>query len=126
MAGEAVHPWRSPVLGVLLALPFVPLFQHHPDGAYDLLTLLLVLGAGVRLGETRGPERGSATGGAVLLTVVALLALFWAPWWLAVGLAVLAGWTVAMNRAAPAPGRPLVTFGVAWPLVMAAMVLWFR
>jgi hypothetical protein len=124
MASPAVRHWFAPLLGVLLALPFVLVFRLHPDGAYDLLTLLLALGAGVRLGA--GPATGAARAGAVLLAVVlvvlALLAFFWSPLWLAAGFVLLAGWTFAAHRRRPHP--PLLPFGSAWSLAVAGVVLW--
>jgi hypothetical protein len=124
MAPPDVRRWLPPLLGLLLALPFIPFFRLHPDGAYDLLTLLLVLGAGVRLGAA--PASGAARAGAVLLAIVlvvlALLAFFWSPLWLAAGFMLLAGWTFAAHRRRPHP--PLLPFGSAWSLAAAGVVLW--
>lgn len=116
--------WRGPLLGVLLAAPFVPLFQRHPDGAIDLLTLLLVLGAGFLVGAAPPGMRTGAGAAAAGVTVLALLGLFWSPAWLAAGLAVLAAWSLARHLRAPAP-RPLLPFGFVWSLAAAAMTLWF-
>ena len=115
--------WLPAVLGLALALPFVPLFRVHPDGAWDLLTLLLVLGTGVRLGAA--PGTGSARVApillVVLLVVLALLALFWSPLWLALGFVVLAAWTYAAHRSG---SRRALPFGTVWPLIAAGIVLW--
>lgn len=108
------------LLGLVLALPFVPFFRLHPDGAYDLLTLLLVLGAGVRLGAAPRLGAGPVLL-AALLVALALLALFWSPLWLAAGFIVLAAWTYAAHRGGP---RPVLPFGTVWPLLAAGIVLW--
>lgn len=116
--------WRAPLVGVLLALPFVPLFLRHPDGAIDLLTLLLVLGAGFRVGAAPPGMRTGADAGAAALTVLALLGLFWSSAWLAAGLGALAAWSLALHLRAPGP-RPLLPFGFVWGLAAALLVLWF-
>ena len=112
--------WLPAVLGLVLALPFVPFFRLHPDGAYDLLTLLLVLGVGVRLGAAPRLGAGPVLL-AVLLVALSLLALFWSPLWLALGFVLLAAWTYAARRGGP---RRALPFGTVWPLIAAAIVLW--
>jgi hypothetical protein len=116
--------WMQPLLGVALAAPFVPLFVLHPDGAIDLLTLLLALGAGFRVGAAPAGARAGAMGAAAGLVALALLAFFWSPAWLAAGLGALAAWSLARHLRAPAP-RPLLPFGFVWSLAAAAMALWF-
>lgn len=116
--------WRAPLAGVLLALPFVPLFLQHPDGAIDLLTLLLVLGAGFRVGAAPPGMRTGAGAGAAALTVLALLGLFWSPAWLAAGLGALAGWSLALHLRAHGP-RSLLPVGFVWALAAGLLVLWF-
>lgn len=119
------RPWLAPLVAVLLALPFVPLFVLHPDAAFDLLTLLLVLGAGVRLGAAPadGTRWWAAAAGAALLVALALLTLFWSPLWLVGGLALLGAWSFAVARRR-GPGAPPIPFGTVWPLAAALLVLW--
>lgn len=118
----AARRWLPALLGVLLALPFVPFFRMHPDGAYDLLALLLALGAGVRVGAASGEGAPpvSAVAGAVLLVALALLAFFWSPLWLAGGFLLLAVWIFVANRSRSGP--PL-SFGSAWCLTAAVLLL---
>lgn len=120
------QPWRSPVLAVLLALPFIPFFIRHPDGAFEVLAMLMVLGAGVRLGLAGGGwARHGAIASAFLIVVCAFLTLSWGPAWLAAGLGVLALWSLAAHLRSPAAHRPRVPFGVVWPLAVGVMVVWF-
>lgn len=114
--------WLLPALGVVLAAPVVPVFLLHPDLAYELLAMLLVLGAGVRLGAgpTEITARVVGIAGAVAVIVMALLGLFWTPLWLVGGLLLLAAWTFAAHRRDPHP--PLLPFGTAWCLAAAGVV----
>jgi hypothetical protein len=125
---RADRRWGLPALGVVLAVPLVPVFLLHPDLAYELLAMLLVLGAGVRLGAgpagPAGPAaRTAAIATAVALVVMALLGLFWTPFWLVWGLLLLAAWTFAAHRRRP--HSPLLPFGTAWCLAAAGVLVWW-
>ena len=126
------RPPLVPVLaGFALALPFIPLLSMHPDGAFDLLTLILALTGGIYLGAAlRGAGRGRIAFEGVLsavLVVFALLALWWSPLWLAAGLVLHGAWDLAHHTGAVAHGvrRWFPPFCAAWDWAVAAMVVFF-
>ncbi len=137
MQAEPTAPTRSraplvPVIaGFVLALPFLPLFSMHPDGAFDLLALLLAFTGGIYLGAAlNGGRRGrlafeAAFGG--LMVVFGLLALFWSPLWLALGVVLHGVWDLVHHTGAVEHGvrRWFPPFCAAWDWAVAAMIFWY-
>ena len=121
-----------PLMGVVLALPFLGILLYHPDGAWDLLTLLLALTGGVYAGAAlrHGVPRRvlvAEVAMAAALVVVAALALWWAPWWLAVGYTAHGVWDLFHHPRAVDVGvrRWFPPFCAAFDAVVAALVLFF-
>jgi hypothetical protein len=121
-----------PVLGgFAMALPFLVLFNEHPDGAYDLLTLILAFTGGIyygvalREGSRRRLIGETLAGGA--LTIVAALALWWNPLWLAAGFAAHGLWNLAHHTGAVKHGirRWFPPMHAAWEWAVAAMVVFY-
>jgi hypothetical protein len=118
-------------LGFALALPFLPLFQMHPDGAFDLLALLLAFTGGIYFGAAlNGGRRGRLAfegAFAALMIVFGLLALFWSPLWLALGFALHGVWDLVHHTGAVEHGvrRWFPPFCAAWDWIIAAMVVFF-
>jgi len=121
-----------PVLGgVAMALPFLVLFELHPDGALDLLSLILAFTGGIyygvalREGSRRRLIGETLAGGA--LTVLAAFALWWTPTWLAVGFAAHGLWNLAHHTGAVKHGirQWFPPMHAAWEWAVAALVLYF-
>jgi len=126
---------RSPLIPVLVgfaaAVPFYVLFTLHPDGALDLLTLILAFAGGIYFGAAlRDGSRGRLVGEALaggLMVLVAALALWWSPLWLALGFGVHGVWNLAHHTGHAKNGvRPWFppTYA-AWEWVVAAMVVYY-
>ncbi|MBW3569860.1 MAG: hypothetical protein KY467_02025 [Gemmatimonadetes bacterium] len=129
------HRRRAPLvpvfLGLALALPFLLLFRLHPDGAFDLLALILALTGGIYLGAAlHGGRRGRLVLEGVfaaVLVVLALLALSWSPLWLALGFVLHGLWDLAHHTGVVKHGvrRWFPPFCAAWDWMVAAMVVFF-
>lgn len=127
---------RSPAIpaltGGVLALPFIAILMYHPDGAYDLLALILAFTGGVYTGSALRAEvatRKLAVEWAfgALLVIVAALSFWWSPTWLAAGFGVHAVWDVAHHARQPGLGirRWFPPFCAAFDLAIAALVLFY-
>ena len=126
-------PRTVPALfGVVLALPFLGLFLYHPDGAVDLLALLLALTGGVYVGAALRHGVGRLVLAlevvmAAWMMVCAALGLWWAPWWLAVGFTTHGVWDMVHHPRALDVGvrRWFPPFCAAFDAVVAALILYF-
>lgn len=126
---------RSPLIpvavGFALALPFLGFFQLHPDGAFDLLALILALTGGIYVGAAlRGGTRGRLafeTIAAAALVIMAFLGLSWSPLWIAAGFALHGAWDLAHHTGAVTHGvrRWFPPFCASWDWAIAAMVVYF-
>ena len=126
---------RSPLLPVLagfaLAAPFLLILSRHPDGAFDLLALLMAFTGGIYYGAAlNGGRRGRIVfeaAFATLLIVFGFLALAWSPLWLALGFALHGVWDLMHHTGAVAHGvrRWFPPFCAAWDWAIAAMVVFF-
>jgi hypothetical protein len=126
---------KSPLVPVLggfaMSLPFLVLFNEHPDGAFDLLTLILAFTGGIyygvalREGSRRRLIGETLAGGA--LTILAALALWWTPILLAVGFAAHGLWNLAHHTGAVKHGirRWFPPMHAAWEWAIAAMVVFY-
>ena len=136
-AAESTHPRRRgaplvPVmLGFALALPFLLIFIKHPDGAFDLLSLLLAFTGGIYYGASlNGGRRGRVVfegAFAALLIGFGLLALAWSPLWIALGFALHGVWDLVHHTRGVEHGvrRWFPPFCAAWDWAIAAMVVYF-
>jgi hypothetical protein len=114
-----------------MSLPFLVLFNEHPDGAFDLLTLILAFTGGIyygvalREGSRRRLIGETLAGGA--LTILAALALWWTPILLAVGFAAHGLWNLAHHTGAVKHGirRWFPPMHAAWEWAIAAMVVFY-
>lgn len=126
---------RSPLIpvaaGFVLALPFLGFFIIHPDGAFDLLSLILALTGGIYVGAAlHGGSRGRLAFETVLaaaLVVLAFLGFSWSPLWVALGFALHGAWDLAHHTGAVAHGvrRWFPPFCAAWDWAVAAMIVYF-
>lgn len=126
---------RSPLIpmfiGFALALPFLGLFRIHPDGAFDLLALILALTGGIYLGAAlQGESRGKLiieTVFAAVLVVLGLLSLSWTPLWMALGFVLHGVWDLVHHTGGVRHGvrRWFPPFCAAWDWAIAAMVVFF-
>jgi hypothetical protein len=124
---------KSPLIPVLggfaMAVPFLYLFREHPDGAFDLLSLILAFTGGIyygvalREGSRRRLIGETLAGGG--LTILAALALWWNPLFLAVGFAAHGVWNLAHHTGAVKHGirRWFPPMHAAWEWAIAAMVV---
>lgn len=119
------------VVGFAAALPYYVLFLRHPDGAYDLLTLVLAFTGGIYYGValregTRRRLIGEALAGGAL-TLLAALALWWTPLWLALGFAAHGLWNLAHHTGAVKHGirHWFPPMHAAWEWAIAALVVYF-
>lgn len=124
-------PLLPVALGFVLALPFLVIFIKHPDGAFDLLALLLSFTGGIYYGATlNGGRRGRVLfegGFAALLIGFGFLALAWSPLWLALGFALHGVWDLVHHTGGVQHGvrRWFPPFCAAWDWAIAAMVVYF-
>jgi hypothetical protein len=137
MHAEADSPprRRSPLLPVLagfaLAAPFLLIFSKHPDGAFDLLALLMAFTGGIYYGAAlNGGRRGRVVFEGVfggVLIVFGFLALSWSPLWLALGFGLHGVWDLVHHTGGVSHGvrRWFPPFCAAWDWAIAAMVLFF-
>lgn len=138
MQAESTLPRRRsgaplvPVMaGFALALPFLAVFIKHPDGAFDLLALLLTFTGGIYYGASlKGGRRGRIVFEGVfaaLLIGFGLLALSWTPLWLALGFALHGVWDLVHHTGGVEHGvrRWFPPFCAAWDWAIAAMVVYF-
>ena len=135
MHTQAAPRRRAPLVpvfaGFVLALPFLAFFRIHPDGAFDLLSLILALTGGIYLGAAlHGGTRGRVVIETVLaatLVILAFLALAWSPLWLALGLVLHGAWDLPHHTGAVSHGvrRWFPPFCAAWDWAIAAMVVFF-
>lgn len=126
---------RAPLLPVLagfaLALPFVLLFVMHPDGAFDLLALLLAFTGGIYYGAAlNGGRRGRIVfegAFAALLIAFAFLGFSWSPLWMAAGFALHGLWDLVHHTGAVQHGvrRWFPPFCAAWDWAIATMIVFF-
>ena len=126
---------RSPLIpafvGFALALPFLGLFRIHPDGAFDLLALILALTGGIYLGAAlNGGARGRlAFEGtfAAVLVILALLSLTWSPLWMALGFVLHGVWDLVHHTGGVSHGvrRWFPPFCAAWDWAIAALIVFF-
>lgn len=126
---------RAPVvpvlLGLLAALPFLGIFLYHPDGAYDLLALILAFAGGSYAGAALRPDlrRGlylleCAVGWAMV--VAAALSLWWSPFWLALGYGMHGAWGLAHRRMIRTELRGWFRpFSATFDFAAAALVIWY-
>jgi hypothetical protein len=121
-----------PVLGgFAMALPFLVLFNEHPDGAFDLLSLILAFTGGIyygvalREGSRRRLLGETLAGGG--LTILAALALWWNPIFLAVGFAAHGLWNLAHHTGAIKHGirHWFPPMHAAWEWAIAALVVFY-
>jgi hypothetical protein len=104
--------------------------MYHPDGAFDLLTLILAFtggtytGAALRAEVGRGKLATEWAFGAALV-IVAALSLWWAPIWLAAGFGAHAAWDVVHHTRRPGLGirRWFPPFCAAFDIAVVALVL---
>ncbi|HEY0036882.1 MAG TPA: DUF6010 family protein [Longimicrobium sp.] len=127
---------RSPaipaLIGIVLALPFIAILMYHPDGAYDLLALILAFTGGVYTGSALRAEVATRklaiewAFGAVLV-ILAALSFWWSPTWLAAGFGAHAVWDVAHHARPPGLGirRWFPPFCAAFDVAVAALVLFY-
>lgn len=126
---------RTPLIPVLVgfaaALPYYVLFLKHPDGAFDLLSLILAFTGGIYYGValhagTRRRLVGEALAGGVL-TLMAALSLWWTPLWIAAGFAAHGLWNLAHHTGAVKHGirHWFPPMHAAWEWAIAAMVVYF-
>ena len=120
------------LIGAVLALPFIAILMYHPDGAYDLLALILAFTGGVYTGSALRAEvatRKLATewGFGALLVILASLSLWWSPIWLAAGFGAHAVWDVMHHARRPGLGirRWFPPFCAAFDVTVAALVLFY-
>ena len=119
------------MLAFVLALPFVVLFLKHPDGAYDLLALILAFTGGIYFGAAlNGGTRRKLIVEGVLgwsLVLMAALALWWTPYWLAAGFIIHGVWDLVHHTGNVEHGvrRWFPPFCAAWDWAVAALVLFF-
>jgi hypothetical protein len=137
MQPEPIAPPRrhAPLLpalaGFALALPFLFLFLKHPDGAFDLLALLLAFTGGIYYGAAlRGGRRGRLVFEGVFAGVLigfGLLSLFWTPLWMALGFALHGAWDLVHHTRGVEHGvrRWFPPFCAAFDWVVAAMIVYF-
>jgi hypothetical protein len=134
-APSAAPRRRTPLvpvaIGFAAALPYYVLFLKHPDGAYDLLTLILAFTGGIYYGVAlrEGSRRrliGEALAGGAL-TLLAALALWWTPLWLALGFAAHGLWNLAHHTGAVKHGirHWFPPMHAAWEWAVAALVVYF-
>ncbi len=126
---------RAPLLPVLagfaLAAPFLFLFLKHPDGAFDLLALLLAFTGGIYYGAAlNGGSRGRVVfegAFAALLIGFGLLSLFWTPLWMALGFILHGVWDLVHHTGGVGHGvrRWFPPFCAAWDWAIAGMVVFF-
>jgi hypothetical protein len=126
---------RSPLIpvfiGFALALPFLGLFRIHPDGAFDLLALILALTGGIYLGAAlHGGGRGRMIFEGVfaaVLVILGLLSLTWTPLWMALGFVLHGLWDLAHHTGSVKHGvrRWFPPFCAAWDWAIAAMIVFF-
>jgi hypothetical protein len=126
---------RAPLVpvfvGLALALPFLFLFRIHPDGAFDLLALLLAFTGGIYYGAAlHGGGRGrvafeGALGG--VLVLLGFLSLAWSPLWMAAGYALHGLWDLMHHTGAVKHGvrRWFPPFCASWDWIIAAMIVFF-
>ncbi|HEX6912693.1 MAG TPA: hypothetical protein VF142_19960 [Longimicrobium sp.] len=119
------------VTGFAAAVPYYVLLLKHPDGAYDLLTLILAFTGGIYYGVAlrEGSRRrliGEALAGGAL-TLVAALALWWTPLWLALGFTAHGLWNLAHHTGAVKHGirHWFPPMHAAWEWAIAALVVYF-
>jgi hypothetical protein len=126
---------RTPIMPVLigfaLAVPYYGLFLVHPDGAFDLLSLILAFTGGVYFGAalhggTRRRLVGEALAGGAL-TLLAALGLWWTPLWLALGFVAHGLWNLAHHTGAVKHGirHWFPPMHAAWEWAVAALVVYF-
>jgi multisubunit Na+/H+ antiporter MnhB subunit len=126
---------RSPLIpvmaGFVLALPFLGFFSIHPDGAFDLLALILAMTGGIYLGAAlHGGSRGRVgfeSLVAAVLVILAFLGLAWSPLWIALGFVLHGAWDLAHHTGAVRHGvrRWFPPFCAAWDWAIAAMIVFF-
>jgi hypothetical protein len=132
---SAPSPARSPLVpilgGLAMALPFLVLYNEHPDGAYDLLTLILAFTGGIyygvalREGSRRRLIGETLAGGG--LTILAALALWWNPLFLAVGFAAHGVWNLAHHTGRVKHGirRWFPPMHATWEFAVAALTVYY-
>ena len=137
MHAEADSPPRRrsplpPVLaGFALAAPFLLVFSKHPDGAFDLLALLMAFTGGIYYGASLkgGSRRRTIFEGAfaALLIGFAFLSQAWSPLWLALGFGLHGVWDLVHHTGGVTHGvrRWFPPFCAAWDGAIAAMVVFF-
>jgi hypothetical protein len=119
------------LIGFAAALPYYVIFVKHPDGAFDLLTLILAFTGGIyygvalREGSRRRLIAEALLGGA--LTIMAALSLWWTPLWMAAGFALHGFYNLAHHTGAMKHGirHWFPPLHAAWEWAIAAMVVWF-
>ncbi len=126
---------RAPLLPVLagfaLAAPFLIVFIKHPDGAFDLLALLMAFTGGIYYGAAlNGGRRGRIAlegGFGGVLIAFGFLGLSWSPLWLALGFALHGVWDLVHHTGGVEHGvrRWFPPFCAAWDWAIAAMVVFF-
>jgi hypothetical protein len=140
---EAAAPTESPaparkrtpllpvVIGFAAAVPYYFMFDLHPDGAFDLLALILAFTGGIYYGVAlrEGSRRrliGEALAGGAL-TIVAALSLWWNPLWMAGGFAAHGLWNLAHHTGAVKHGirHWFPPLHAAWEWAIAAMIVYF-
>jgi hypothetical protein len=137
MDSEPIVPKRRPaplvpvLVGFAMALPFLLIFHQHPDGAFDLLTLILAFTGGIYYGValhegTRRRLVGEALAGGAL-TILAALALWWTPLWAAAGFAGHGLWNLAHHTGAVKHGIRVwfPPMHAAWEWAVAALIVYY-
>ena len=130
-APQARAPLIPVFAGFALALPFVPFFQMHPDGAFDILALILAATGAVYLGaalQSAGRARLALEWlFATALVLLGALGLWWTPLWLALGFVLHGVWDLAHHTGAvsTAVRRWYPPFSAAWSWAVAAMLVYF-
>lgn len=120
------------IAGIALALPFVAIFMYHPDGAYDLLSLILAMTGGVYAGaalRADAPRRALVVEWfvAAVLVILAALSLWWTPLWMAAGFVLHGVWDLVHHARRRGLGvrRGFHPFCAAFDGAVAALVIYF-